>query len=121
MIQLSINFKKVMKMDDKKVKLQQQMELLKKKIRALEHAENEKLRKQRNEKIFNTGAIFDMVNPDLMLRKNTKTNLYGALENKTYRQLVGLIVSYNKIVAEDNQEKLHQLENLGGSFLNARE
>jgi len=108
-------------MDDKKIKLQQQMELLKKKMRALEHAENEKLRKQRNEKIFNTGAIFDMVNPELLLPKNTKTNPYGELENKTYRQLVGLIVSYNKIVAENNQEKLHQLENLGGSFLNARE
>lgn len=73
-------------MEDKKQKLQQQMELLKKKIRALEHADNEKLRKQRNEKIFNTGAIFDMVNPELLLRKNTKTNPYGVAENKTYRQ-----------------------------------
>lgn len=51
-------------MDNKKQKLQQQMELLKKKMRALEFAENEKLRKQRNEKIFNTGAIFDMVKLD---------------------------------------------------------
>lgn len=108
-------------MDNKKQKLQQQMELLKKKMRALEFAENEKLRKQRNEKIFNTGAIFDMVNPELLLRKNTKTNPYAESENKTYRQLVGLIVSYNKIIAENNQEKLHQLENLGSSFLNARE
>ena len=107
-------------MDDKKLKLQQQMELLKKKMRTLEHAENEKLRKQRNEKIFNAGAIFDMVNPDLLLRKNTKTNPYGELENKTYRQLVGLIVSYNKIVADNNQDKLHQLENLGSNFLNER-
>ena len=108
-------------MDDKKLKLQQQMELLKKKMRTLEHAENEKLRKQRNEKIFNNGAIFDMVNPDLLLRKNTRTNPYGELENKTYRQLVGLIVSYNKIVADNNQDKLHQLENLGSNFLNERE
>jgi hypothetical protein len=108
-------------MDDKKIKLQQQMELLKKKMRALEHAESEKLRKQRNEKIFNTGAIFDMVNPELLLSKNTKTNPYGEQENKTYRQLVGLIVSYNKIIAENNQEKLHQLENLGSLFLNERE
>ena len=97
------------------------MELLKKKMRALEYAENEKLRKQRNEKIFNTGAIFDMVNPNLLLSKNTKTNPYGEQENKTYRQLVGLIVSYNKIVAENNQEKLHQLENFGSTFLNERE
>lgn len=59
-------------MDDKKQKLQQQMELLKKKMRALEYAENEKLRKQRNEKIFNTGAIFDMVNPELLLQKILK-------------------------------------------------
>ena len=108
-------------MDGKKQKLQQQMELLKKKMRLLEHSENEKLRKQRNEKIYNTGAIFDMVNPALLLPKNTKTNPYGELENKTYRQLVGLIVSYNKIVTENNQEKLHQLENLGSSFLNTKE
>jgi hypothetical protein len=108
-------------MDGKKQKLQQQIELLKKKMRTLEHAENEKLRKQRNEKIFNTGAIFDMVNPELLLSKNTKTNPYGELENKTYRQLIGLIVSYNKLVIENNLEKLHQLENLGSSFLNARE
>ena len=108
-------------MDDKKQKLQQQMELLKKKMRALEYAENEKLRKQRNEKIFNTGAIFDMVNPELLLPKNTKTNPYGELENKIYRQLVGLIVSYNKIVSENNQDRLHQLENLGSTFLNDRE
>ena len=108
-------------MDDKKQKLQQQMELIKKKMRALEYAENEKLRKQRNEKIFNTGAIFDMVNPELLLPKNTKTNPYCELENKTYRQLVGLIVSYNKIVSENNQDKLHQLENLGSTFLNERE
>ena len=108
-------------MDGKKQKLQQQIELLKKKMRTLEHAENEKLRKQRNEKIFNTGAIFDMANPELLLSKNTKTNPYGELENKTYRQLIGLIVSYNKLVIENNLEKLHQLENLGSSFLNARE
>lgn len=108
-------------MEDKKQKLQQQMELLKKKMRALEHAGNEKVRKLRNEKIFNTGAIFDMVNPELLLRKNTKINPYGVTENKTYRQLVGLVVSYNKIVAEDNQDKLHQLENLGSKFLNERE
>ena len=86
-----------------------------------EHAENEQARKLRNEKIFNTGAIFDMVNPELLLRKNTKTNPYGVTENKTYRQLVGLIVSYNKIVAENNQDKLQQLESLGSSFLNDKE
>lgn len=108
-------------MEDKKIKLQQQMELLKKKMRALEHAENEKIRKSRNEKIFNTGAIFDMVNPELLLAKNTKTNPYGVTENKAYRQLVGLVVSYNKIIAENNQDKLQQLENLGSSFLNERE
>jgi hypothetical protein len=108
-------------MEDKKQKLQQQMELLKKKMRALEHAENEQARKLRNEKIFNTGAIFDMVNPELLLRKNTKTNPYGVTENKTYRQLVGLIVSYNKIVTENNQDKLQQLESLGSSFLNDKE
>ena len=108
-------------MEDKKVKLQQQMELLKKKMRILENSENEKKRKQRNEKIFNIGAIFDMVNSDLMLSKNTKTNPYGITENKTYRQLVGLVVSYNKLVTENNQEKLQQLEKLGSSFLNDRE
>jgi hypothetical protein len=108
-------------MDDKKIKLQQQMELIKKKMRALEHAENEKMRKSRNEKIFNTGAIFDMVNSDLMLRKNTKAIPYDISENKTYRQLVGLVVSYNKIIAENNQEKMQQLENLGSNFLNERE
>ncbi len=97
------------------------MELLKKKMRALEHAENEKIRKSRNEKIFNTGAIFDMVNPDLMLRKNTKSSPYDISENKAYRQLVGLVVSYNKIISENNQEKMQQLENLGSNFLNERE
>lgn len=65
--------------------------------------------------------IFNPHNPELLLPKNTKTNPYGELENKTYRQLVGLIVSYNKIISENNPEKLHQLENLGSSFLNARE
>ena len=108
-------------MDDKKIKLQQQIELLKKKMRALEYAENEKMRKSRNEKIFNTGAIFDMVNSDLMLRKNTKASPYDISENKTYRQLVGQVVSYNKIIAENNQEKMQQLENLGSNFLNERE
>lgn len=108
-------------MDDKKIKLQQQIELLKKKMRALEHAENEKIRKSRNEKIFNIGAIFDMVNPDLMLRKNTKANPYDISENKSYRQLVGLVVSYNKIISENNHEKMQQLENLGSNFLNERE
>lgn len=108
-------------MDDKKIKLQQQMELLKKKMRALENAENEKLRKARNEKIFNTGAIFDMVNPELMLRKNTKSQPYDISENKMYRQLVGLVVSYNKIISENNQEKMQQLETLGRNFLNERE
>ncbi len=89
-------------------------------MRALEHAENEKVRKLRNEKIFNTGAIFDMVNPELLLAKNTKTNPYGVTENKVYRQLVGLIVSYNRLVIEDNQDKLQQLEKLGSEYLNLK-
>lgn len=84
------------------------MELIKKKIRAPQHAENEKLRKQKKKKIFNTEAIFDVVNPELLLSKNSKTNPYGEQENKTYRQLIGLIISYNKIVAENNQEKLQK-------------
>ena len=53
--------------------------------------------------------------------KNTKTNPYTISDNKAYRQLVGLVVSYNKLIAENNEQKLQELERLGSEFLNDRE
>lgn len=110
-----------MDINQQKEKLQQQMELLKKKMRTLQYAESEKLRKQRNEKLFTTGGIFDMVNPDLTIRKNLKNNPYSTSDNIHYRRLVGLALSLDKLIKEDNQERLHQLERLGAEYLNSLE
>jgi hypothetical protein len=110
-----------MEINQQKQKLQQQIELLKKKMRSLQYAESEKLRKQRNEKLFNTGAIFDMINPDLTIRKNLKNNPYSINDNIQYRRLVGLALTLDKLIKENNTEKLQQLESLGSNFLNQRE
>ena len=107
-----------MSMNEKKIKLQQQIELAKKKLRAFEFTENQKIRKSRNEKLYTTGGIFDMVNSALVIRKNTKQTPYTLTENIHYRRLVGLAVSFDKILTEDIQEKLLQLEKLGADYLN---
>jgi hypothetical protein len=107
-----------MSMNEKKIKLQQQIELAKKKLRAFEFTENQKIRKSRNEKLYTTGGIFDMVNPSLVIRKNTKQNPYTLTDNVHYRRLVGLAVSLDKIITEDNQEKLLQLDKIGADYLN---
>jgi hypothetical protein len=107
-----------MDINQQKEKIQQQMELLKKKMRTLQYAESEKLRKQRNEKLFTTGGIFDMINPDLTIRKNLKNNPYSLTDNVHYRRLVGLALSFDKIIKENNQERLQQLERLGADYLN---
>jgi DNA-binding Xre family transcriptional regulator len=53
----------------KKDKLMQQIELAKRKLRLIEATETKQQRAKRNEKLFNTGAIFDMINPELLLAK----------------------------------------------------
>ena len=107
-----------MSVNEKKIKLQQQVELAKKKLRAFEFEESKKTRKTRNEKLYTTGGIFDMVNSALVIRKNTKQTHYTLTENVHYRRLVGLAVSFDKILTEDIQEKLLQLEKLGADYLN---
>lgn len=107
-----------MDVNEKRIKLQQQIELAKKKLRRIEFTENQNGRKARNEKIFTTGGIFDMINSALVIRKNTKQNPYTLTDNVQYRRLVGLALSFDRLVKENNQEKLTQLEKLGSDYLN---
>lgn len=99
-------------------KLQQKMELLKKKMRALEFAESKKARAERNERLFTTGAIFEMINPDLTIRKNTKQNPYSVADNVKYRRIVGLALSLDKLIKENNIQRLTQIEQIASEYLN---
>lgn len=107
-----------MDINQQKEKLQLQIELLKKKMRTLQYVESEKTRKARNEKLFTTGGIFDMINPELTIRKNLKNNPYSITDNIHYRRLVGLALSFDKLIKENNQDRLQQLERLGVEYLN---